>query len=178
MSTPVPTTHGRLIGIDFGLQRIGVAVCDPDRRVASPLQTYIRRTDAADARHFREMAREYDAVGWVVGLPLHADGRESQSSQLARAFAQWLTEISGLPAVMWDERFTTAAAENLLIFARLNHKQRRQRRDRVAAQLILQTYLDAGCPLPPDAPRVAPPLDTPPCSSNDSGCPSICDNGN
>ncbi len=177
MQPPLPASRGRLIGIDFGLQRIGVAICDPERRVASPLQTYVRRTIAADAYHFQEMAREYDAVGWVVGLPLHADGRESQSSQLARAFAHWLTEISGLPAVMWDERFTTAAAENLLIFARLNHKQRRQRRDRVAAQLILQTYLDAGCPLPPDATHAAISHDTPPDPRNDSGSPSPCNDG-
>ncbi|MCX8138559.1 MAG: Holliday junction resolvase RuvX [Gemmataceae bacterium] len=145
---PSPTLppHGVLLGIDYGAVRIGVAMCDPDRRIASPLQTYVRRDPLADAGHFAHLAAEVRAVGIVVGLPLHADGRESRSSQEARDFASWLAHVTALPVVFWDERFTTGAAEAVLIQARLTHQQRRQRRDRVAAQMILQSFLDAGCP--------------------------------
>lgn len=138
--------QGVLLGIDYGAVRIGVAMCDPERRIASPLQTYVRRDPLADAGHFAHMAAEVQAVGIVVGLPLHADGRESRSSQEARAFAGWLAHVTALPVVFWDERFTTGTAEAILIQARLTHQKRRQRRDRVAAQMILQSFLDAGCP--------------------------------
>ncbi|MCS7022148.1 MAG: Holliday junction resolvase RuvX [Gemmataceae bacterium] len=167
MSVPVPKTDqadgrtlppdGVLLGIDYGAVRIGVAMCDPERRIASPLQTYVRRQPLSDAGHFAHLASEVRAVGIVVGLPLHADGRESRSSQEARHFAAWLAAVTGLPVVFWDERFTTGAAENVLIQARLTHQQRRLRRDRVAAQMILQSFLDAGCPphgYQPPAPSV------------------------
>lgn len=145
-SAPVLPTRGVLLGIDYGAVRIGIAICDPDRRIASPLQTYVRRHPLADAGHFVHLVNEVRAVGIVVGLPLHADGRESRSSQEARDFADWLACITSLPVVLWDERFTTTAAETVLLQARLTHRQRRHRRDRVAAQMILQSYLDAGCP--------------------------------
>jgi putative holliday junction resolvase len=82
----------------------------------------------------------------VVGLPLHADGQESAKSIEARAFGSWIAGVTGLPVVYWDERFTTALAEDALLSARLTNKKRRERRDRVAAQMILQNYIDAGCP--------------------------------
>jgi putative Holliday junction resolvase len=148
--------QGVLLGIDYGTVRIGVAMCDPDRRIASPLQTYTRRSPIADAGHFVQLAAEVRAVGIVVGLPLHADGRESRSSREARDFAEWLAAVTALPAILWDERFTTGAAEAVLIQARLTHQQRRQRRDRVAAQMILQSFLDAGCPSLGLPPHVAP----------------------
>jgi putative Holliday junction resolvase len=82
----------------------------------------------------------------VVGLPIHLDGREGQKAVVARAFAAWLTKITQLPVLFWDERFTTVEAENALWSAGLTHKRRKERRDKVAAQLLLQSYLDAGCP--------------------------------
>ena len=86
------------------------------------------------------------AVGLVVGLPLHSGGEESDKSREARAFAVWLAEVTKLPAVMWDERFTTSLAQDAMIGAKLNRKKRKERVDRVAAQMILQAFLDAGCP--------------------------------
>jgi putative Holliday junction resolvase len=82
----------------------------------------------------------------VVGLPVHTDGREGTKAAEARAFGAWLGEVTGLPVVFWDERFTTVEAESALWQAGLTHKKRKERRDRVAAQLMLQAYLDAGCP--------------------------------
>jgi putative Holliday junction resolvase len=79
-------------------------------------------------------------------LPLHASGEESPMSSEARKFAAWLAELTKLPVVMWDERYTSSAAEEALLEAKLTKKKRKARVDRVAAQMILQTFIDAGCP--------------------------------
>lgn len=137
---------GRLIGVDYGTVRVGLAVCDPERRIASPADTYTRRGTAADAAYFQKLAREERAVGWVVGLAMHMNGDEGTKAKECRAFGAWLTAETGLPAVFVDERCTSAAAESFLLDAGLTKKKRKERLDRVAAQLILQTFLDAGCP--------------------------------
>jgi putative Holliday junction resolvase len=138
--------RGVLLGIDYGTVRIGVAVCDPDRIIASALETYTRQNEAADAAHFARIAKDQRAVGLVVGLPLHANGEESESSRAARALAAWLTKLTGLPAVMWDERFSSWSAEDALREANVKWQKRKGKVDRIAAQMILQTYLDAKCP--------------------------------
>lgn len=138
--------HGVLLGVDYGSVRIGIAVCDRDRILASPLETYRRQTEAADTAYFNQLATRHGAVGWVVGLPLHAGGEESDKSREARAFGAWLEQVTHRPVVFWDERFTTALAEDALLEANLSHRKRRARRDKVAAQLILRAYLEAGCP--------------------------------
>jgi putative Holliday junction resolvase len=137
---------GVLLGIDYGTVRVGIAVTDPDRIIASPLETYTRRTETADTAYFVQVATTNRAVGLVVGLPLHAGGEESDSSREAREFGAWLSQVTNLPVVFWDERFTTSLAEDALLGAKLTHKKRKERRDRVAAQMILQSYIDAGSP--------------------------------
>ena len=82
----------------------------------------------------------------MLGLPIHLSGREGQKAQESRAFGAWLTTATGLSVIFWDERFTTTEAESSLWDAGLTHKKRKQRRDRVAAQILLQSYLDVGCP--------------------------------
>lgn len=139
-------TRGPLLGIDYGTKRVGVSVCDADRIIASPLETYARANPTADAAHFAALATQQRAVGIVVGLPLHANGDESDMSREARAFAKWLCELTTLPAVMWDERCTSHAAESALFEAKLSRGKRKGKVDRVAAQMILQTYIDAKCP--------------------------------
>jgi putative Holliday junction resolvase len=140
------TARTRLLGIDYGSVRIGLAVSDVDRKIASPLATYRRRKPAEDARYFRELVEEETIGEIIVGLPVHLDGREGQKAVEVRAFGQWLSEAVGLPVVFWDERFTTVEAEGFLLAAGLTNKRRKERRDRVAAQILLQAYLDAGCP--------------------------------
>jgi putative Holliday junction resolvase len=131
-----------LLGVDYGSVRIGLAVSDPNRVIASPLATYTRRNREQDAGFFRELV-ESEAIGQiVVGLPMHLDGHEGTKAAEARAFGQWLNHITGLPLVFWDERFTTVDAEDHLWFSGLTHKQRKRRRDKVAAQILLQTFLD------------------------------------
>jgi putative Holliday junction resolvase len=138
----------RLLGIDTGERRIGLAISDPDRRIASPLATYRRKSNDADQSYFRRLVNE-ECIGlMVIGLPVHLDGREGQKAFEARRFGQWLADLVQLPIVFWDERFTTVEAEQVLLGAGLTHKKRRERRDRLAAQIILQSYLDAGCPEP------------------------------
>ena len=116
---------------------------DPDRTMASPLEIYTRRNPQLDANYFQRLAKEQRIVLWVVGLPVHLDGRESRKSEEARRFGQWLTEITALPVEFFDERFSSAQAEELLMAAELTSKQRKQRLDKLAAQIILSGYLES-----------------------------------
>jgi putative Holliday junction resolvase len=125
--------------------RIGLAVSDPDRRIASPLATYQRRNAEQDSRYFRTLIEQEQVGQLVVGLPVHLNGREGQKAVEARAFGAWLAGVTGLPVVFWDERFTTVEAESALWAAGLTDKRRKAWRDRVAAQILLQSYLDGGC---------------------------------
>lgn len=136
----------RLLAIDHGRVRIGLAVTDTDRRMAFPLSTYECRDEDRDAAYFRELMKEQEVEKIILGLPLHTDGREGRAANEVREFAEWLHEVTGLPIVFFDERFSTRQAERHLWSAGLSHKQRKARRDRVAAQIILQSYLEAGCP--------------------------------
>ncbi len=140
------TPPGRLLGVDYGEVRIGLAISDPERRIASPLQTYTRRSSSIDEGFFRLLVARERVTRLVVGLPLHTSGRAGIKAQEARAFGHWLAESTELPVSFWDERFTTVEAEAALWQAGLTHQQRKQRRDRVAAQLLLQGFIDAGCP--------------------------------
>ena len=135
---------GRLLGIDFGTVRVGLAVSDPDRLIASPFETYVRKDAKADAAYFQRVVAAEKVVGLVVGLPLHTGGEEGIKAREAREYGAWLAAATGLPVVFWDERCTTAAAEDALWSAGLSHKKRKDRRDRVAAQLILQGFLENG----------------------------------
>jgi putative Holliday junction resolvase len=140
------TPKGRLLGVDYGSVRIGLAISDADRIIASPLATYERRGADMDAAYLRHVVQKEQAVELVVGLPVHLNGREGTKAIESRQYGAWLKEISGLSVVFADERFTTVDAEDALWNAGLTHKKRKGRRDRVAAQIMLQAYLDAGCP--------------------------------
>lgn len=142
--------RGRLLGVDFGTVRVGLAVSDADRILASPLATHQRQGDA-DAAFYAKLTAAESIVGLVVGLPLHTGGEEGVKAKEARQYGAWLEQVTQLPVVFWDERYTTAAAEDALWDAGLSHKKRKDRRDRVAAQLILQGFLDAGCPADGDS---------------------------
>lgn len=133
----------RVLGVDFGQVRVGLAVSDPERRIASPLKTYQRRDREKDARFFHDLVREEQIGLIVVGLPMHTDGREGILAAQAREFGNWLKETTGLPVVFWDERFTTVEAEQHLRAAGLPRQKRKSRRDRVAAQIILQAFIEA-----------------------------------
>jgi len=136
----------RLLGVDSGSVRIGLAITDPERKIAFPLATYERQDRERDAAYFIHLVEEEEVGQVVVGLPIHLSGREGQKAGEARAFGAWLAGVTGRPVVYWDERFTTVEAESALWAAGLTNKRRKARRDRVAAQIMLQSFLDAGCP--------------------------------
>ncbi|MEE2685200.1 MAG: Holliday junction resolvase RuvX [Planctomycetota bacterium] len=139
---PLPK-EGRLAGIDFGTRRVGIAICDAGQRLASPLDIYQRGSESDDAQYFQRIVREESLVGLVIGLPVFASGEESEKSQQARAFGQWLSRLAGIPVAFHDERYSTAQAEAALGAASLTKKQRKQRIDKVAAQFILSAYLES-----------------------------------
>ncbi len=144
------TPPGRVAAIDFGTVRIGIALSCPERQFASPYENYQRRSIDEDAKRFLRLAEEEDIQLFVVGLPIHLDGGESQKSGEARAFAKWLHELTGVEVALFDERFTSAQAERMLEGAQLTKKKRKARLDMLAAQILLSAFLEAGCPVDAD----------------------------
>src|SRR4051794_1896398 len=142
MASELPRS-GRLAAIDYGTVRLGVAITDPDQRLANPLENYTRRGKEADAQWLAQLAKHERIAGFIVGLPVHISGDESQKSQEARQFAQWVREVTGLPVALFDERYTSAHAEALLLEAELTKKRRKQRLDKLAAQILLAAYLES-----------------------------------
>ncbi len=138
-----PTASGRVAGIDYGTVRIGIAVTDPQRRIASPYENYTRRDREQDARRFRQLVKEERIVQFVVGLPVHLSGGESKKSQEARAFGKWLADATGVDVEFFDERYTSVEAEAHLMQAELTSKQRKRRLDMLAAQILLTAYLES-----------------------------------
>jgi putative Holliday junction resolvase len=134
---------GRLLGIDFGTRRIGVAVSNDEQTISSPLENYDRGSEPTDLRDLTELAREYRACGLVVGLPVHMSGDEGGKAREARAFGEKLAQHAQLPLRFWDERFTSALADSYLLAADMNRRQRQARRDKLAAHIMLQSFLDA-----------------------------------
>jgi len=153
MSGPVsqPIPAGRVAGIDYGRRRIGVAVCDACRIIASPLCLHETTGDhAADAAFFARLAEREELVGFVVGLPLHADGSASVMSAEVERFAAWLGRVTGLPVAFQDERFTSHEAAGKLAGVGLSRGQKKSRSDAVAAQVMLTTWLERQQPLAND----------------------------
>jgi putative Holliday junction resolvase len=135
--------RGRVAGIDFGTTRIGIAISDPGRSIASPYENYTRRGPQQDARRMQRLVEEERVTLFVVGLPVHLDGRESQSSTRAREFGQWLHEATRVPVEFCDERFSSVEAEQFLLDANLSRKRRKARIDMLAAQILLSSYLES-----------------------------------
>lgn len=148
----------RVLGLDFGTRRVGAAVSDPRRMIATPLEVHERTDPAQDARHYKHLVSENEVDRIVIGLPLHTGGREGTSASLARTFGNWLGNVTGLTVIYYDERYTSAEAEDTLIAAGMKRHKRKGFRDMIAAQILLQNYLDAGCP---DAEAPAAPLADP-----------------
>jgi putative Holliday junction resolvase len=146
MSDSSGHTHpvGRIAAVDFGTVRIGVAITDPQQKIASPLDLYHRRGKEEDASYFCRLAEYEQIVLWVIGLPVHLSGSESQKSAEARKFGVWLEEKTGIPVTYFDERFTTQFADDLLKEGALTNKKRKQRIDKIAAQIILSSFLESG----------------------------------
>lgn len=136
-------SRGRLLGIDYGSRRVGLAICNPDQTMAGALEMLPRTTPSNEARRLQTLVREERIVGLIVGLPVHLSGDEGASARAAREFGNWAAECTQVPVRFWDERFTSALAEQYLLDAQLTSKQRKARIDKLAAQILLQSYLDS-----------------------------------
>jgi putative Holliday junction resolvase len=133
----------RVIGLDVGTKRVGVALSDELGLTAQPLATLSRGTDRELMEELRAALGDVRPDLVVVGLPLRLDGSEGGSARAARSLATLVGEEFEVDAELWDERFTSVQADRLLQEAGLNSKRRRGITDRVAAAIMLQSYLDA-----------------------------------
>jgi len=144
--------RGALIGLDLGSKTIGVAASDPDRRLATGVETVARKSFTIDAARVLALAGERRAVGFVLGLPVNMDGSEGPRAQSTRSFARNLARLTELPIALWDERLSTAAVERDLIAADVSRAKRAAVIDAHAAAYILQGALDRLARLSPGAP--------------------------
>ena len=135
----------RKIALDVGDVGIGVAVSDLLGITANPRETYVRKKGDtnADIAYFCEYAKREEADAFVLGLPKNMDGTEGDRAVVTRQFGDLLQEASGLPVLYQDERLTTVSAERMLIDADVRREKRKKVIDKVAATIILQSYLDS-----------------------------------
>jgi putative Holliday junction resolvase len=134
--------RGALLGLDVGTKTIGVATSDADRRLATGVETVLRKAFTADAKRLLDLAAERRCVGFVLGLPLNMDGSEGPRAQSVRAFARNFARLTNLTIALWDERLSTSAVERQLIAADASRKKRAAVIDQHAAIFILQGALD------------------------------------
>jgi putative Holliday junction resolvase len=134
--------RGALIGLDLGTKTIGVASSDPDRKLASGVETVARSNFKTDAARLLGLATERAATGFVLGLPINMDGSEGPRAQSTRAFARNFAKLTELPIALWDERLSTAAVERALIATDMSRARRAEVIDQHAAAFILQGALD------------------------------------
>ena len=134
--------RGGLIGLDLGTKTIGVAVSNPDRRLATGVETIQRKAFKADAARLLAIAAERNAVGFVLGLPINMDGSEGPRAQSTRAFARNFSQLTELAIALWDERLSTVAVERELIAQDVSRARRAEVIDQHAAIFILQGALD------------------------------------
>jgi len=142
---PADARTGRVLGVDWGRRRFGVALSDPGRLIAQPLTTLTRRAGKrAPVAALVDLVRAHGVAAIVVGLPLTPDGDEGEAAVEARAFGEALAARAGLPVTFWDERLSTAVARRAARAAGVRDRDSRGRIDQMAAVAILQHFLDAG----------------------------------
>ncbi|MCM1289239.1 MAG: Holliday junction resolvase RuvX [Corallococcus sp.] len=135
---------GRVMALDVGDVRIGVAVSDLTGIIANPLETYTRKGILSeDAKYIADLAKNNDVELFVSGLPLGLDGKENDQTEKTRLFVEELLKCSDIPVKYMDERFTTLSAERVLIQGNVRREKRKKVIDKVAATIILQNYLDS-----------------------------------
>jgi putative Holliday junction resolvase len=133
----------RIVGLDIGAKRTGVAISDEGRHIACPHGWIESSKKLRWAKEISQLAEKVEASSFLVGMPLNQDGEEGEDARRTRQYIAVLRENSTLPVVEWDERFTTVQAERTLISADLSRTKRKQVIDQVAASIILQSYLDS-----------------------------------
>lgn len=139
----------RIVALDVGDRRIGIAVSDPLGVTAQPIETYTRVGYGPDSRHIAEIARKYETDRILCGLPRNMDGTQGFQVEKVKEFAAKLEEL-GLSVEYYDERMTTMLAESALLEANMRREDRKKKVDMVAAVVILQSYLDAAAAMADD----------------------------
>lgn len=138
----------RILGLDMGERRVGIAISDPTATIARPLQTLARASREEDFAAIAAIVAEHDVGLVVVGQPLSLDGAEGPQARRVAGYAAALADALPVKVVSWDERFTTATADEVLRQTRKEKDRRRARSegeiDAIAAAVILQSYLDSG----------------------------------
>src|ERR1700710_2925264 len=134
--------RGALIGLDLGTKTIGIAVSDPDRKLATGVETLQRKAFTSDAARLLSLAKERSAVGFVLGLPINMDASEGPRAQSTRAFARNFSKLTDCAIALWDERLSTMAVERELIGMDMSRARRAEVIDEHAAIFILQGALD------------------------------------
>lgn len=132
----------RILGIDFGEKRIGLAIANPILSIAQPLSVLQRKNIDTDIKELEGIIKEYDIEEIVLGLPLNMNGSKGKKAQEAIDFGELLKERLKLKISFYDERLSTAQGERVLLQADLTRAKRKNVRDKIAAQIILQSYLD------------------------------------
>lgn len=134
---------GRIMALDVGDVRIGIAISDLMGIIANPLETFTRKGNLTnDARYIADLAKCKDVTLFVSGLPLSLDGSENVQTAKTREFTDELSRVCDIPIEFLDERFTTLSAERVLIEGNVRRENRKKVIDKVAATIILQNYLD------------------------------------
>lgn len=139
----------RIVALDLGQRRIGLAMSDPLRISAQGLPTLQRQGRGADLRALAALAQEHGVGLWLLGLPRHMSGEEGRQAEAARAFGARLQRHTGIAVEFWDERLTTVEAERVLKASGASLAARRRAVDQMAAVVLLQSYLDR---IMPDSP--------------------------
>ena len=132
----------RILGVDYGRRRLGLAVSDEEELLASPISIYRRTSEALDLAYLTALVKERGVGAIVVGLPLNANGSHGEMATEVTTFAARLQRAARVPVEAFDERFTSQEAERVLIEADLSRRRRKSLRDGLAATLILQGFLD------------------------------------
>ena len=132
----------KIIALDIGTVRIGIATSDIMEIIASAYEVYRRKNLDVDVKYIAELVSKLDAGEIVIGLPLKLDGTEGQSVEMAKSFGEKLSELINVPIVYQDERLSTVSAQRILIESGMRREKRKDKVDSIAATFILQTYLD------------------------------------
>jgi putative holliday junction resolvase len=133
----------RILGLDYGDRRIGVALSDVFGWTAQGLEMIERKREGDDFRRIAELVKEHEVEAIVVGLPKNMNGTIGPRGEICMAFAEELRQTLSMPVHLWDERLTTVAATRTLLEADVSRRKRKLVVDKLAASLLLQNYLDA-----------------------------------
>jgi putative Holliday junction resolvase len=136
----------RLLGIDYGMKHIGIALSDPQEIMAIPLDTIMVRPDGSHIKAIHKIVDSYQVEKVVVGLPFNMDGSLGAAGDEVIRWGKHLEEALGLPVVFWDERLTTSEAHEILINLKVKGKRRKHIVDKIAASIILKGYIDSEHP--------------------------------